>query len=141
MINKTKTTINIFHVSSDKLPIKNKQLNAPNKGINGTKAIKDIQTKVYVNKKAILAKLANCPRLKNPANKAPIIPTVHKAVYGTSFLSTLLKNFGNNPSLLMAKSMCDVVKFPANITARIPITLHFALLILKHRIMHHQHLN
>ena len=63
MINKTKTTINIFHVSSDKLPIKNKQLNAPSKGINGTngvlkplftwgyfflKAIKDIQTKVYL---------------------------------------------------------------------------------------------
>lgn len=138
MINKTKTTINIFHVSSDKLPIKNKQLNAPSKGINGTngvlnplftwgyfflKAIKDIQTKVYVNKKAILAKLANCPRLKNPANKAPIIPTVYNAVYGTSFLSTLLNNFGNNPSLLIAKSMCDVVKFPANITARIPITV------------------
>ncbi len=57
------------------------------------KAIKDIQTKVYVNKNAILAKLANCPRLKNPANKAPIIPTVHNAVYGTSFFINFTKEF------------------------------------------------
>jgi len=47
---------------------------------------------------ARLAKSANCPSGKNPANKEIVIPSPHVTILGTLFLLSLVKFSGNNPS-------------------------------------------